>query len=162
MEFEEPTVRFREVTFYFHRYHPLIHPFRLLLADLRYVDAEIAITRAREADNAWIELRYTHVELSSRNVKPHDVSMVGHVHADAAHNCNRKKEDQKDCISGPVSDESHLAAPVLRYVFRRHRSSRSYFTPNEIRVIYNRGWNSCIRIVAKYFNVDKSERVSQI
>jgi len=82
-----------------------------------YVDAEIAITCARETDNAWIELRYTHVELSSRNVKPHDMSMVRHIHADAAHNCNRKKEDQKDCISGPASDESHLAHPAIHDMY---------------------------------------------
>lgn len=45
--------------------------------------------RDRRADNAWIELRYTHVELSSRNIKPHDVPMVRHIRADAAYNWNR-------------------------------------------------------------------------
>ena len=41
------------------------------------------------SDN-WVELRHTHVELSSRNVKPHDVLMVRHIRSDAAHNWNRK------------------------------------------------------------------------
>lgn len=46
-------------------------------------------TWSSKSDN-WVELRYTHVELSSRNVKPHDVLTVRHIHPDAAHNWNRK------------------------------------------------------------------------